>query len=187
VVGRVCGSSAVTSGTRGGRWRDSCIDSLPVSFAIPIPVTKRRHILIVDDDPDMRDLLADVLVDAGYSTSCAADGAEALEALDSTPTDAVLLDLHMRGMNGQEFLARRAADPRLAKIPVIVISGSAQWSATTVGTFVLGKPMDIAALLAMLGRCSAAVTDDNAMVTDVTDGNPAYVGLEDVTPADVAH
>ena len=152
-----------------------------------VPVTKRRHILIVDDDPDMRDLLVDILVDAGYSADHAGDGAEALEALDSTPTDAVLLDLHMPGMNGQEFLGRRAADPRLAKIPVIIISGSAQRSATTVGTFVLGKPMDIAALLGMLGRCSVAVTDDRARVTDVTDGTPAYVGVEDLTPTDVAH
>jgi CheY-like chemotaxis protein len=187
VVGRVWGSSAVKSGTRGGRRRDSCIDSLPVSFANPVPVTKRRHILIVDDDPDMRDLLVDILVDAGYSANHAGDGAEALEALDSTPTDAVLLDLHMPGMNGQEFLGRRAADPRLAKIPVIIISCSAQRSATTVGTFVLGKPMDIAALLGMLGRCSVAVTDDSAMVTDVTDGTPPYVGVEDLTPADVGH
>jgi two-component system, chemotaxis family, chemotaxis protein CheY len=157
-----------------------------VSLTIPVPFTKRRHILIVDDDPDIVDLLADVLVDAGYSVNRAGDGAEALEALDSTPTDAVLLDLHMPGMNGQEFLGRRAADPRLAKIPVIIISGSAQWSATTVGTFVLAKPMDIGALLAMLGRCHAAVTRDNVLVTDVADGNPAYVGVEDITPADVA-
>lgn len=149
-----------------------------VSFAIPAPVSRRRHILIVDDDPDMRDLLADILVNAGYSANCAGDGAEALEALDSTPTDAVLLDLHMPGMNGQEFLVRRAADPKLAKIPVIITSASAQWSGTTVGTFVLGKPMDIAALLGMLGTCSAAVTDDSVMVPDVTDSTPTYVGLK---------
>jgi len=149
------------------------------------PVRERKHILIVDDDPDMRDLLADVLVDAGFSVHRAGDGAEALEALGSTPTNAVLLDLHMPGMNGHEFLARRAADPGLAKIPVIVMSCSAQQSATTVGTFVLAKPMDIAALLAVLGRCFAAVTDDIAKVANVTDGNPAYVGVEDIAPADV--
>jgi CheY-like chemotaxis protein len=158
-----------------------------VSLTNPVPVRKRGQILIVDDDPDMRDLLAEILVDAGYSANCAGDGAEALEALDSTPMDAVLLDLHMPGMNGQEFLGRRAADPKLAKIPVIIISATAQRSATTVGTFVLGKPMDIAALLGMLSRCSVAVTDDSAMVPDVTDGTPAYVGVEDLTPADVAH
>jgi CheY-like chemotaxis protein len=156
-------------------------------LVIPVPITTRRHILIVDDDPDMRDLLADILVDGGYSASCAGDGAEALEALASTPTAAVLLDLQMPGMNGQEFLGRRAADPKLAKIPVIIISATAQRSTTTVGTFVLGKPMDIAALLGMLGRCSVAVTDDGAMVPDVTGGTPAYVGIEDLTPADVEH
>ena len=154
----------------------------------PVPVPERKHILIVDDDPDIRDLLADILVDAGYSVNRAGDGAEALEALGSMSTAAVLLDLHMRSMNGYEFLARRAADPRLAKIPVIIMSASApsaQQSATTVGTFVLAKPMDIAVLLAMLGRCSASVTRDTVLVADVTDGNPAYVGVEEITPADV--
>lgn len=158
---------------------------------INVPVTKRRHILVVDDDPDMRDLLAYVLDDAGYSVNGAGDGAEALEALDSTPTDAILLDFNMPGMNGNEFLERRAADPRLAKIPVIIISGSAQQSAMTIGTFVLRKPVDISALLALLShtgsRCFAAVTHDTAMVTDSTDGNPAYVGVEHIALADVAH
>ena len=156
-----------------------------MSFANPVTVTKRRHILIVDDDPDMRDLLVDVLVDAGYSAGHASEGAEALEALDATPTDAVLLDLNMPGMNGQEFLGRRAADPRLAKIPVIIISGSAQRSATTDGTFVLGKPIDIAALLGLLGRCTVAVTDDNSLVADITHPTPASAGVEDITPVDV--
>ena len=162
-----------------------------MSLAAPVPVTKRRRILIVDDDPDMRDLLADILVDAGYVVSRAGDGAEALEALDSTPTDAVLLDLTMSGMNGQEFLERRAADPRLAKIPVVIISASAQRSVTTIGTFVLRKPMDISTLLDMVGqatgRCFAAVTSETPIVADSTDGNPAYVGVEDITPTDVAH
>jgi two-component system, chemotaxis family, chemotaxis protein CheY len=147
----------------------------------------RKHILIVDDDPDIRDLLAAILVDAGYSVSRAGDGAEALEALGSMSTAAVLLDLNMPGMSGQEFLARRAAEPRLAKIPVVMMSASAQQSPTTVGTFVLAKPMDIPALLAMLGRCSAAVTRDTVLVSNVTGCNPAYVGVEDITPADVAH
>jgi CheY-like chemotaxis protein len=57
---------------------------VPVSFANPVTFTK-RHILIVDDEPDMRDLAVDVLVDAGYSAVHGCDGAEALEALDSTP------------------------------------------------------------------------------------------------------
>jgi CheY-like chemotaxis protein len=158
-----------------------------VSLTNPVPVRKRRHILIVDDDPDMRDLLADILVDEGYSVNHAGDGAEALEALDSTPTDAVLLDLHMPGMNGHEFLARRAADPRLAKIPVVIMSGSAQRPATTARTSVLDKPIGIAALLAMLGRCSAMVTLDTDDMKSATSGNTSCVSLEDIAPADVAH
>jgi CheY-like chemotaxis protein len=122
--------------------------------------TARKRILIVDDDPDIRNLLTDVLVGEGYWVKQAGDGAEALEVLDSTPMDAVLLDLHMRGMNGHEFLGRRATAPRLARIPVIVMSGSPQRPATTAGTSVLDKPIDIALLLAMLDGRSAPVTFD---------------------------
>jgi len=65
-----------------------------------------------------------------------------------------VLDLNMPVMTGQEFLGRRAADPRLARIPVIVLSASSSGLEATMGTSVLGKPFDVEALLAMLGQSS---------------------------------
>jgi len=141
------------------------------------PLSERKHILVVEDDPDLCELLAEVLVDEGYSVNRAGDGAEALQALDATSTNAVLLDLHMPGMNGDEFLARRAADPRLAKIPVIVMSGSAQRPTAIFRTFILDKPIEIAALVAALDRCFATVTSDHDAVTRTPDGNITCVGL----------
>lgn len=64
----------------------------------------------------------------------------------------VLLDLNMPIMNGYEFLDRRAADPKLAKIPVIIMSATVWRPDKRVGTTVLGKPIDVEALLAMLRR-----------------------------------
>ena len=117
-----------------------------------VPTRKPRHILIVDDDPDIRGLLAEVLVNKGYSVNLAGDGAEALEMLELTLTDAVLLDLHMPGMDGYEFLVRRDSNSMLAKIPVIIMTGADQRPATRAGTSVLDKPIRGPALLAMLAR-----------------------------------
>jgi|GEM_PF-2483981 len=182
-------SSGKTTPNRRRR-RDSCVAFAPVSLTNPVSATKPSRILIVDDDPDMRDLLAEILIEGGYTVDRAGDGAEALEVLHSTPTDAVLLDLAMLGMSGQEFLDRRAADPRLAKIPVIIISATAPQSLTTVGTFALRKPMEIASLLAMVGlatdRRFAAGTDSTAIVADSTDNDLLSICLEDSPPADFA-
>ena len=70
-------------------------------------------ILVVDDDKATRHVLRTVLANAGYSTSVAEDGLEALELLRSTPFDLLLLDVWMPRMNGLDLLAEmRAIEPR---------------------------------------------------------------------------
>jgi CheY-like chemotaxis protein len=82
-----------------------------------------KKILIVDDDLDLQEALADLLQSRGYIVSSADDGAKALQRLrDSDPPCLILLDLMMPVMDGHEFLAHRNADPVLAAIPVVVIS-----------------------------------------------------------------
>lgn len=73
------------------------------------------RILIVDDHPRVRDSLAILLADMG-DVRTAADGREALLALESFQADVVVLDLHMPVMNGREFAScyRRWAEPRAA-------------------------------------------------------------------------
>jgi CheY-like chemotaxis protein len=126
--------------------------SLSVGVALRVPTVKRKRILIVDDEPEICEALADLLDSEGYSVGCAGDGAQALEALSSTPADAVFVDLDMPIMDGYEFLRRRGAHPRLEKIPVVIMSASVPRSEATAGksTSVLGKPIDIKAMLAML-------------------------------------
>ena len=85
----------------------------------------QKSVLVVDDDEDVRELLCDLLIHEGYRVAGAQDGAAALEHLVSgPPPNVVLLDLTMPKMDGYEFLERRAADPRLRDIPVVVISGT---------------------------------------------------------------
>jgi len=60
----------------------------------------QKRILVVDDDPSVREMLARVLADEGYAVMSAADGQEALETAVAAPVDLVLLDLNMPGRSG---------------------------------------------------------------------------------------
>jgi two-component system OmpR family response regulator len=83
---------------------------------------RRERVLIADDDPSIRRLIAVTLRKEGYRTSDACDGREALEAMRAGQADLVLLDLMMPKVTGWEVLAQRAAAPELRTIPVIVIT-----------------------------------------------------------------
>jgi len=83
-------------------------------------------IMIVEDDDEIRDLLAEMLADRGYLVSTARHGKDALELLRTTPQpNVVLLDLMMPVMDGWQLRAEMLADPKLAGIPVIIVSGAA--------------------------------------------------------------
>ena len=80
-----------------------------------------RRVLVVDDDPGIRDALRMILEYEGYQVLTAADGKTALASLDADSVDAVLLDIKMPGMDGLEILDRIAE--REAAPPVLMISG----------------------------------------------------------------
>ncbi len=113
-------------------------------------------VLIVDDDPDIRDSFCDVLADEGITAVGAEHGAAALAYLASHPLPCVIvLDLMMPVMTGAEFRAKQLAEPRLASIPVIVMSASDRGSAiaTELGAQAfLPKPAPIAQLIQAVHR-----------------------------------
>jgi len=82
----------------------------------------RGHLLVVDDDADVRNLLAQGLVSAGYHVQSVEGGAEALEAMSQDRPSAVLLDLMMRPPDGFEVLCRMREDPDLRDVPVIIVT-----------------------------------------------------------------
>jgi CheY-like chemotaxis protein len=112
--------------------------------------------LIVEDDPEIREVLSEILRDEGYEVACAANGVEALQRLRSgAPPRLILLDLMMPVMNGWEFIAEQQQDAALRQIPVVVVSGAGSMEQdagdlAAVGS--LSKPMDLGALLAMVAR-----------------------------------
>ncbi len=82
-------------------------------------------ILVVDDEPDLRDLLAFNLQRAGCEPLTAADGVEALRVVEQRLPDLVLLDQMMPRLSGTEVLARWRRDPRTARLPVIMLTARA--------------------------------------------------------------
>ena len=83
---------------------------------------KRAHVLVVDDDPDIRGLVKELLERQGYGVSEAANGKEALRALYATPPDVVLLDVSMPELDGWQTL-ERIRD--LSDVPVAMLTARA--------------------------------------------------------------
>ena len=80
-------------------------------------------VLVVEDEPAMRDMLERMLERAGYGVTCAADGAEGLARLEAGDVDLVLLDLMLPQLDGLEF-CRQARERQERHVPIIMVTGS---------------------------------------------------------------
>jgi len=87
--------------------------------------TSRAQILVVDDDPVSRKILARLLASAGYECLECEDGTEALALVHAKQPSLLLLDFDMPGLNGTEVLEslRSDSDPAIAQIPAIMLTG----------------------------------------------------------------
>jgi two-component system, chemotaxis family, chemotaxis protein CheY len=118
--------------------------------------SKGKPILIVDDDADIRMMLAVVLEIRGYLSTEAGDGRDALALLTGgLRPSLILLDLMMPVMSGWDFLASVAKDEQLAGIPIVALTGYGNMvrNQPPLGTVaLLGKPIDLPQLETILGR-----------------------------------
>jgi CheY-like chemotaxis protein len=111
------------------------------------------RVLVVDDDPMIREVMMTVLTYSGYAVETAENGQQALEAVGSDPTAVVLMDMKMPVMDGLTFLwvARRQG----IRVPIVLLSGDSDGAglAEAVGAdgFV-AKPFRPSVLLAMVER-----------------------------------
>ena len=80
------------------------------------------HILVVDDDRDIRQLVGDYLRQNGFRVSLAAEGREMREALDATRIDLIVLDLMLPGEDGLTLCRNLRATPALAQMPVLMLA-----------------------------------------------------------------
>lgn len=92
-----------------------------------------HHVLVVEDDPTIREVLVEVLGEHGYAAVGASNGREALDALASTSDRpcVILLDLMMPIMDGRSFREEQLQVPELCTIPVIVISAHLDHAVTS--------------------------------------------------------
>jgi CheY-like chemotaxis protein len=104
-------------------------------------------ILVVDDDPDIVEVLRCLLHEAGYEVATADDGAALPLAHERQPR-VILLDILMPGMDGVEMSRRLRADPATAHIPIIAMSATPQWLPALPVNDRLTKPFKLGLLLA---------------------------------------
>ncbi len=116
-----------------------------------------RRVLVVEDEDDIRDTLADVLTAEGYVVETAQNGLEALALVKSMEPDLVLVDLMMPVMNGWDFHRRIRQNPSTAGLRVVAVSAIQDDNSAERFDGYLRKPFDISALLATVqGFCRAA-------------------------------
>ncbi|HEY3666999.1 MAG TPA: response regulator [Polyangiaceae bacterium] len=101
-------------------------------------------VLVVDDEPDARDMMRELVEMAGCSALLAADGVEALSLLDEHRPCMIILDLMMPRMTGGEMVEVLRSRPELASLPVLISTSSP--NRAPAGLPVLPKPIDIDAL-----------------------------------------
>lgn len=91
------------------------------------PMSEATEVLLVEDDRDVREAIAEVLEQEGYRATTAKTGLEALQHLEACPKlpAAILLDLMMPVMDGWEFWAIKQTNPHWAGVPVVIVSADA--------------------------------------------------------------
>ena len=85
-----------------------------------------NKILIIEDDKFLRELISQKLLKEGYDIIEAMDGEKGIEEVKKEKPDLILLDLILPGIDGFEILAKIKADPKISKIPVIILSNLGQ-------------------------------------------------------------
>jgi CheY-like chemotaxis protein len=124
-------------------------------------------VLIIEDDEGVRHSLAELLGEEGYDVKVASDGSDALALLQEEPLPSlILLDLMMPTMNGGEFRARQLSDPRLASIPVIVVSARPDVSEVAkelAADDYLMKPMSFEALIHVVQNRAITVVTSTSL------------------------
>jgi CheY-like chemotaxis protein len=129
------------------------------------------HIFVVEDDPDVRTSIAEILRDEGYDVGEFSNLDDTLGVLRSGARPCVILmDLLMPGMTGQEFLDTVRSDAALSQIHVVMITGA---RTPAPGIEVLRKPFDLSDLVGTVARyCAHGRRDDRSS----TDPDPYKAG-----------
>ncbi|MDR1709756.1 MAG: response regulator, partial [Candidatus Accumulibacter sp.] len=147
-----------------------------------------RSILLVEDNPDNREVVRGLLEMAGARVAAAGDGAEGVRALETGAFDLALMDIHMPNMDGIEAAARIRANPRFARLPIVALTANAlageleRCIAAGMDACVT-KPIEPERLFATLARC---LPEAAALGERPANGNAAGRTPGGERPADAA-
>lgn len=113
----------------------------------------KKRICVVDDEEDLIELLRHHLTREGYEVTTAMDGEEALELIENTLPDLVLLDLMLPGMDGLTICRKLKLKPKTARIPIVIVSAKGEESDVVVGLELgaddyISKPFSMKVLIA---------------------------------------
>jgi putative two-component system response regulator len=127
-------------------------DRLDLTVVAP----ERPTILVVEDEPHIRDVLSGLLGALGYRLLMAASAEQALDALNVVSPDLVLTDVHLGAMSGIELCARLKADPRYELMPVVILTAVGDLEARVAGLAAgaddfFTKPVEFVELRTRLG------------------------------------
>jgi signal transduction histidine kinase/DNA-binding response OmpR family regulator len=127
-----------------------------------------RRILIVDDDPAVHDVLRVTLSKEGYSLLHAYDGAEALDLVRKHRLDVITLDVMMPRVDGWSVLTELKSDPKLARIPVIMLTivDERTMGYSLGASEYMTKPVDRTRLIELLRRFTAQSEEEMVLVVD---------------------
>ena len=114
-----------------------------------------KRVLVVDDEPTIRELVAEALRDSGYWVDTAAHGAEALQLMHGgPPPHAIVLDLMMPRLDGTGFVELMRLNPRLASVPVVLVTaayGAAEAAERIGARACVSKPFELDHLVEAVG------------------------------------
>jgi two-component system chemotaxis response regulator CheY len=115
---------------------------------------RSRSVLVVDDQPEIRDLLKLVLAEYGYPVRTAEHGAAALETIKANTFGVILLDIQMPVMDGLEFVQAYRAQPGHQAPLVVITAGhdAKQYAEMVQADAYLSKPFDLDTVLATVGE-----------------------------------
>jgi DNA-binding response OmpR family regulator len=141
------------------------------SGATPAPDRTRRRVLVVEDQRDIAEMLVFNLNRAGYEATALHDGRSALQSIEKSPPDLVLLDVMIPELSGTELASRLRSVPATNSLPIIMLTARAEEVDQLVGLTVgaddyITKPFSMSVLLArieaVLRRASGAAGGSGA-------------------------
>jgi CheY-like chemotaxis protein len=117
-------------------------------------------VLVVDDDDEVRRVMADLVASRGYTVSEASDGHEAWQKLLRSPADLVVTDLQMPHCDGTELCRRIRSHPAMRHVRILIVTGCEKIpdSHRVHCDRLLSKPVSMSALLEELDQMRVAVT-----------------------------